>query len=61
MKLFEYQWREVARCSDNGHIMLALEQFGKDGWEVFQIESFYHKDSALYGVWMRRENLRRSY
>ncbi len=56
MKRFEYQWRQVTRCPENSHIMPALQEFGEEGWEVFQVESsFDKKDGSIYGVWMRRE------
>ena len=55
MKRYKYQWRQVTRCSENSHIMPALEKFGADGWEVFQVESSYNKDGDFYGVWMRQE------
>lgn len=56
MKRFEYQWRPVTRCSENSHIMPALEEFGTEGWEVFQVEATLNKKGEdIYAVWMRRE------
>ena len=54
-KRFEYQWRAATRCSANSHIMPALQKFGADGWEVFQVEpTLSAKGEDIYGLWMRR-------